>query len=67
MANSILTEAGDKLIGETVPGFTNASSLNDALVAEIIKETFTTNPALSDWLIGSGWVWDNINGQMDPV
>lgn len=52
---------------ETILGVAGASSLNDTTVYEITKETFTTNPTLRGWLVGSGWVWNAGNGNMEIV
>ena len=65
MADLLVTEAGDYLVGESVAGLTGASSLNDALVTVISKETFTTNPTLRGWLIGNSWAWSSVNGNME--
>lgn len=67
MANSILTESGDKIVGESIPGITSASSLNDARASIIFKETFTVNPTTTGWLIGTGWAWSAINGNVAAV
>lgn len=62
--STITTEAGDKIIQENVVGITGASTLNDTRVAEISTETFTTDPLANGWLIGSGWAWSSVNGNM---
>lgn len=64
MSNRI-TESGDTRVGESVAGLTLASSLNDALVTLIEKETFTTDPLLNGWLIGVNWSWSGSN--MIPI
>lgn len=64
---NLVTESGNKLISESVAGFTGVSTLNDTLVRLIEEENFTTNPALSGWLIGSAWAWDSVNHYMEPV
>jgi hypothetical protein len=65
MTMRLLTETGDYLVGEPIAGLTSASSLNDALVTLIEKETFTVNPLTTGWLVGSGWSWSGSN--MTPV
>jgi len=67
MAQRLLTESGSNLVMETILGVAGASSLNDTTVYEITKETFTTNPTLRGWLVGSGWVWNAGNGNMEIV
>lgn len=57
----LTTEDGKIITAETIPGITGASSLNDINIQQIIKEDFTTNPALEGWIIGSDWVWDETN------
>lgn len=64
MAQRLLTEDGRLLITEAVAGVVGGSTLNDTLVYELLKETFTTNPALSGWSIGTGWAWSAVNGNM---
>lgn len=67
MTMRLITESGDLLVGETIAGLPLASSLNDALVTLIEKETFTTNPTLRGWLYGTGWAWNSTNGNMEPI
>ena len=67
MASRLLTESGDYLVGESVAGLTSASSLNDARVSLIAKETFTVNPLTNGWLIGANWSWNAGNGNMEPI
>ncbi len=43
------------------------NSLNEINVQTIYKETFSTNPASSGWIIGSGWQWDSINFNMKKL
>lgn len=64
MTDRILTESGDVLMMETVPGIPLASSLNDIDVQEIIKETFDADPSAHGWLVGTDWVWDSVNLRM---
>lgn len=64
MADVLLTESGNKIVSETIPGVTGASSLNDTLVQEIFKETFPTDPSSRGWTIGSKWSWDAANLRM---
>jgi len=52
---------------ETVYGVTGVSSLNDVSVVTIFKENFDTNPALRGWLVGSLWVYDNVNKRMKII
>ena len=61
MANTLITESGDTLKMETVPGIAQASSLNDISVVTINKEDFSTDPTNNGWLIGTDWQWDSIN------
>ena len=67
MTMILTTEAGDKLVAESVAGFSGASSLNDAVVFRLNKETFDTNPLGRGWLVGSGWQWDAGNQNMEPI
>jgi hypothetical protein len=67
MAQRLLTEAGQLITMETIPGVLNASPLNDTNVFVITKETFTTNPVLNGWLVGAGWEWDEEEGNMKPI
>jgi hypothetical protein len=67
MANSILTEAGDKIVNETIAGVTNASSLNDVLVTVLLKETFETIPTSRGWQYGINWAYNASNKNMEPV
>lgn len=62
-----ITENGDTRIGESVAGLTLASSLNDARITLITKETFTTDPLLRGWLIGANWSWSSVNGNMAAI
>lgn len=64
MADTLITESGDTLMMETVPGISNASNLNDTSVVTINKEFFETNPESRGWLVGSDWVWDSVNERM---
>lgn len=66
MSNRI-SEDGRTRVAESIAGVVNASTLNDANIALIIKELFTTNPADNGWSIGTGWVWNDTNGNMEPV
>lgn len=61
MSSTLITEAGDTLMMETVAGLSGASTLNDISVVTINKEDFETNPELRDWLIGTDWEWDSVN------
>lgn len=67
MANSILTESGDKIVNETIAGITNASSLNDVLVTVLLKETFDTDPTTRGWLYGINWAYDAAAQNMEAV
>lgn len=63
----LTTEAGDKLVAESVAGFTGASSLNDSVVFQLNKETFDTNPLGRGWLVGANWSWNGTNKNMEPI
>jgi hypothetical protein len=62
-----IAENGDTRVAESVAGLTGASSLNDATVTLVNKETFTLEPIARGWLVGSGWAWDAGNGNMEIV
>ena len=66
MSNRI-SENGLTRVAESVAGLTSASSLNDAYVVVITKETFTLEPIARGWLVGSGWAWSAVNGNMQIV
>lgn len=67
MTMILTTEAGDRLVAESVAGFTGASSLNDTSGFSLSKETFTTNPTLRGWIIGVNWSWNAGNGNIEPI
>lgn len=67
MASNITTEAGDKIINETVAGVTNASTLNDVLITLLLKETFETNPTPRGWIYGINWAYNGTNQNMEPI
>lgn len=67
MADRLLTETGDYLVSETVPGLSGISTLNDSIVYEIFKERFTTDPTASGWLYGVEWSWNVGNGNMQAI
>lgn len=56
--SNITTEDGNILVMENVAGITGATSLNDAYIIPLFKETFTVNPATNGWVLGSGWAWN---------
>lgn len=60
MSNRI-SEDGRTRVAESVAGVPNASSLNDANISTLIKETFTLEPIARGWLAGSGWSWTGTN------
>lgn len=59
--SNITTESGDRIMMETVPGISSASSLNDISIVTINKELFETNPSSRGWLLGTDWVYDSVN------
>lgn len=63
----LTTEAGDRLVAESVAGVPLASTLNDSQVKVTFKETFITDPLLSGWLIGANWSWSSVNGNMQAI
>lgn len=65
--STLITESGDTLMMETVPGISSASSLNDISVETIYNEDFTTNPITREWQIGVNWQWDSVNLRMKIV
>ena len=67
MANSILTESGDRIVNETVAGITNASPLNDVLITDLLKETFQTNPTPRGWIYGINWSYNGTNQNMEAI
>ena len=62
-----ISEDGNRRVAESVAGFSGASSLNDAVVFPLIKETFETTPLTRGWLAGSGWTYNGTNKNMQPV
>lgn len=62
-----ISEDGRRRVAESVAGLTGASSLNDATIIVINKETFTTDPFTTGWLIGSGWAWDPVADNVEAV
>lgn len=67
MTMILTTEAGGRLVAESVAGFIGASSFNDSVVFRLNKETFDTNPLGRGWLVGSGWSWNGTNQNMEPI
>lgn len=67
MADTLITETGDTLKMETVPGIALASSLNDISVVTINKEEFETDPTDRGWLIGTDWVYSAANQRIQVV
>lgn len=65
--STLITEAGDRIVQETVSGLSGASPLNDTQVVPINKETFTTDPTPRSWLYGSGWIYDVVDGRMEAI
>ena len=61
------TEDDNRIVQETIPGVTGASTLNDTQVSTITKYTFDTDPTLSGWLIGSGWSWNSGSDNIEAV
>lgn len=62
-----ISENGLTRVAESVAGLTGVSTLNDATVSLITKETFTLEPIARGWLVGSGWAWNAGNGNMQIV
>lgn len=67
MALRLLTESGDNLIGEDVPGFSGVTPLNDTASLTIVKETFATNPTLDGWVLDTTWAWNPTNGNIESI
>jgi len=67
MASTLITEAGDTLMMETVAGVTGASSLNDINIVTIFKEIFETNPTTRGWIVGTDWEWSVANERMQII
>lgn len=67
MALTLTTEAGDRLMAETVSGVSGASTLNDVSVETIFKETFDTNPTDRGWTVGTDWEWDATNQRLEII
>ena len=61
------TEDDNRIVQETIPGVTGASTLNDTQVSVITKFTFATDPIADGWLIGSGWAWNSGNENIEAV
>lgn len=60
-----ISEDGLIRVAESIAGLTSVSSLNDARISIITKETFTLEPTARGWLVGSGWAWNVTNGNME--
>lgn len=67
MTMILTTEAGDKLVAESVAGFSGASSLNDTAGFVLLKETFETTPLTRGWLAGSNWAYNVTNKNMEAI
>lgn len=67
MTMILTTENEDRIVQETIPGVTGASTLNDTRVSNIVKYDFDTDPETDGWLIGSGWAWSAANDNIEAV
>jgi hypothetical protein len=65
--DNLITESGNTLMMETVPGISGASQLNDISIVTIFKENFSTNPESREWTNGADWQWDAVNLRMKIV
>jgi hypothetical protein len=67
MTLRITTEDGRYIVAESVAGFSGASTLNDATVFSLTKETFETTPLTRGWLAGVNWAYNVTNKNMEAV